>query len=105
MPPTSTYLVLDVLEPAVWTRARDDRGVSGLVHHSDRGMQCLALRYTERLDAAGADRPLGTRATPITTSPPSPSAACTGGRSAGRSYQRVQVVVMLPEFGQFRPSE
>jgi transposase InsO family protein len=35
--------------------------VSGLVHHSDRGVQYLAIRYTERLDAAGAVRSVGSK--------------------------------------------
>jgi hypothetical protein len=35
--------------------------VTGLVHHSDRGVQYLAIRYTERLDAAGAVRSVGSK--------------------------------------------
>ena len=38
-------LALDALEQAL--HARPDR--DGLVHHSDRGVQYLAIRYTERL--------------------------------------------------------
>ena len=34
-----TDLALDALEQGLWTRARDERKVSGLVHHSDRGVQ------------------------------------------------------------------
>ena len=44
-----TDLALDALEQAI--HARPDR--DGLVHHSDRGVQYLAVRYTERLAAAG----------------------------------------------------
>jgi putative transposase len=44
-----TDLALDALEQAI--HARPDR--DGLVHHSDRGGQYLAVRYTERLAAAG----------------------------------------------------
>ena len=32
-------LALDALEQGLWTRARDERDVTGLVHHSDRGVQ------------------------------------------------------------------
>ena len=47
----STDLPLDALEMAIW--ARNDR-LDGLVHHSDRGSQYTAIRYTERLVEAGA---------------------------------------------------
>ena len=43
--------VLDALEQALHER-RPAKG-NGLVHHSDRGSQYLALRYTERLAEAG----------------------------------------------------
>jgi len=42
-------LALDALEQAL--HARPDR--NGLVHHSDRGVQYLSIRYTERLDEMG----------------------------------------------------
>jgi transposase InsO family protein len=42
-------LALDALEQAL--HARPDR--PGLVHHSDRGVQYLSIRYTERLAEAG----------------------------------------------------
>jgi hypothetical protein len=35
--------------------------LEGLVHHSDRGVQHLAIRYTERLAEAGAVRSVGSR--------------------------------------------
>ena len=35
--------------------------VDGLVHHSDRGMQYLSIRYTERLAEAGAVTSVGSR--------------------------------------------
>ena len=50
-------LVLDALEQALW--ARGDSG--GLIHHSDRGSQYLAIRYTERLLEAGIQCSVGTR--------------------------------------------
>jgi transposase InsO family protein len=51
-----TDLALDALEQAL--HARPDR--DGLVHHSDRGVQYLALRYTERLADAGIAPSVGT---------------------------------------------
>ena len=52
-------LALDALEMAIWVRGSDD--IEGLVHHSDRGVQYLAIRYTERLADAGAVRSVGSR--------------------------------------------
>ncbi len=43
-------LALDALEMAMWSRARTDT-LDQLVHHSDRGVQYLSIRYSERLDA------------------------------------------------------
>ena len=43
--------VLDALEQAL--HARQPMHVAGLVHHSDRGVQYLSIRYTERLAEAG----------------------------------------------------
>ena len=43
-------LALDALEQALWEREPDD----GLVHHSDRGVQYLSIRYTDRLAEVGA---------------------------------------------------
>ena len=34
---------------------------AGVVHHSDRGVQYLSIRYTERLAAAGAVASVGSR--------------------------------------------
>ena len=34
-----TDLALDALEMGIWTRQRDGRDVSGLTHHSDKGVQ------------------------------------------------------------------
>ena len=49
--------VLDALEQAVHQR-RPVRG-SGLEHHSDRGSQYLAIRYTKRLAEAGIEPSVG----------------------------------------------
>ena len=45
----------------LWTRARDGHDTSQLVHHSDRGTQYVAIRYTERLAEAGAVASVGSR--------------------------------------------
>ncbi len=52
-------LALDALEMAIWSRGTTD--LKGLVHHSDRGVQYLAIRYTERLADAGAVCSVGSR--------------------------------------------
>jgi putative transposase len=52
-------LALDALEMALW--ARRARRLDGLVHHSDRGTQYLAIRYSERLAAAGIAASVGSR--------------------------------------------
>src|SRR5207253_8178297 len=48
-------LALDALEQAL--HARPDR--EGLVHHSDRGVQYVSIRYTERLADAGIEPSVG----------------------------------------------
>jgi len=53
-----TDLALDALEMALWWRRGD---VAGLVHHSDRGVQYLSIRYTERLAEAGIETSVGSR--------------------------------------------
>jgi putative transposase len=52
-------LALDALEMAIW--ARHPTADDALVHHSDRGVQYLAIRYTERLAEAGAVTSVGSR--------------------------------------------
>ena len=54
-----TELALDALEMAIWRRKRLD--LNGLIHHSDRGVQYLSIRYTERLAEAGAVCSVGSR--------------------------------------------
>ena len=49
-------LALDALEQAL--HARPD--IDDLVHHSDRGVQYLSIRYTERLAEAGIEPSVGT---------------------------------------------
>jgi len=43
-----TAIALDALEQALWSRPDTE----GLIHHSDRGVQYLSIRYTERLAEA-----------------------------------------------------
>jgi putative transposase len=54
-----TDLALDALEMALWRRRAVP--LQGLIHHSDRGSQYLAIRYTERLAEAGAVPSVGSR--------------------------------------------
>ncbi|TDD27333.1 IS3 family transposase [Nonomuraea terrae] len=57
-----TDLALDALEMAIWRRGHDaGADLSELVHHSDRGVQYLSIRYTERLADAGAVASVGSR--------------------------------------------
>jgi putative transposase len=51
-------LALDALEQALWSR---EGPFDGLVHHSDRGVQYLSIRYTERLAEAGVVTSVGSR--------------------------------------------
>ena len=50
-------LALDALEMAIW--ARQPRADDRLIHHSDRGVQYLSIRYTERLALEGAVTSVG----------------------------------------------
>jgi len=54
-----TDFVLDALDQAIYDRCGDDIG--DLIHHSDRGSQYLAMRYTERLADAGIEPSIGSR--------------------------------------------
>jgi putative transposase len=42
-------LAIDALEMAIWQRQRAGRDMTGLVHHSDMGVQYLSIRYSDRL--------------------------------------------------------
>jgi transposase InsO family protein len=52
-----TDLALDALEQALYDRETD----GSLIHHSDMGVQYLAISYTERLAAAGIEPSVGSR--------------------------------------------
>jgi len=54
-----TGLALDALEMAISTRW--GRSLEGLVHHSDRGSQYTAIRYSARLEEAGITPSVGSK--------------------------------------------
>jgi putative transposase len=54
-----TDLALDALEQAIWERVEATK--DGLVHHSDRGVQYVSIRYTERLAEAGIEPSVGSK--------------------------------------------
>ena len=56
-----TDLALDALDMGLWNRQRAGQDVTGLVHHSDRGVQYRAIRYTERLAEAEAVASVGSQ--------------------------------------------
>ena len=43
----------------LWTRAREYHDTTGVIAHSDKGVQYLAARYTQRLAEAGAVASVG----------------------------------------------
>lgn len=55
-----TDLALDALEMGLWERRRAGQDITGLIHHSDAGVQYRAIRYTERLAEADAVASVGT---------------------------------------------
>ncbi|MGP7960680.1 IS3 family transposase [Sanguibacter sp. A247] len=56
-----TDLALDALDMGLWARQRAGQDVTGLIHHSDRGVQYRAVRYTERLAEAEAVASVGSK--------------------------------------------
>jgi putative transposase len=54
-------LALDALEQAIWARSGRGQRLDELVHHSDRGVHYLAIRYTERLAETGAVNSVGSK--------------------------------------------
>ena len=56
-------LALDALEQAIWARSRAGQKLDELIHHSDRGVQYLSIRYTERLAETAAVNSVGSKAT------------------------------------------
>ena len=62
---TSTSLYADLaagaLEMAVWARRREGADLTGLIHHSDRGVQYRAIRYGQTLAQCEAVASVGSR--------------------------------------------
>ncbi|MET7355606.1 IS3 family transposase [Streptomyces mirabilis] len=60
---TSLYtdLALEALEMAIWRRRHTGADLPGLTHHSDRGAQYRAIRYTERLEQEAAVASVGSK--------------------------------------------
>ena len=56
-----TDLALDALDMGLWARRRAGQDLTGLIHHSDRGVQYRAIRYTERLAEAEAVASVGSK--------------------------------------------
>lgn len=56
-----TELALDALEMGIWSRTKNGTDLSGLVHHSDRGVQYRAIRYAERLATEDAVASVGSK--------------------------------------------
>jgi transposase InsO family protein len=52
-----TDIALDALEQALYDRCIAEE--SELIHHSDRGVQYVSIRYTERLSEAGIEPSVG----------------------------------------------
>jgi len=65
--------VLDALEQALYDRRPLRQG--GLVHHSDRGVQYVSIRYTERLAEAGTEPSVGSVGDSYDNALPKPSTA------------------------------
>jgi putative transposase len=56
----TTQLVLDAIDQAIWTRAREARSeLADVVHHHDRGSQYGSVAFTEHLAAAGITPSVG----------------------------------------------
>lgn len=56
-----TDLALDALDMGRWSRRRAGHNLAGLIHHSDRGVQYRAIRYTERLAEADVVASVGSK--------------------------------------------
>lgn len=54
-----TDLALDALEMGLWTREHAGHDTTGVIAHSDKGVQYLAVRYTQRLAEADAVASVG----------------------------------------------
>ena len=50
---------MDAVEIGLWTRAHAGHDPTGVIAHSDKGVEYLAVRYTQRLAEAGAVASVG----------------------------------------------
>ena len=73
------HFVLDALEQALHDRRP---GRAGLVHHSDRGVQYVSIKYTERLTEAGIEPSVGSVGDSTTTPSPKRSTVSTKPKSS-----------------------
>ena len=55
-----TDFILDALKQALY--ARQPKRDETLAHHSDRGVQYISIRYSERLAEAGVEPSVGSKA-------------------------------------------
>ena len=56
----TTTMVLDAIEQAIWTRAREGIfDLKDVVHHTDQGSQYTSIRFSERLAEAGIQPSVG----------------------------------------------
>lgn len=56
-----TELALDALQMALWNRGRNNTDLTGLLHHSDRGVQYTAVRYAQKLAEQNAVASVGAK--------------------------------------------
>ena len=56
-----TDLALDALRMGIWRRQRAGHDLTGLTHHSDRGVQYRAIRYADRLAECDAVASVGSK--------------------------------------------
>ena len=56
-----TDLALDALNMGIWRREHAGQDLTGLTHHSDRGVQYRAIRYAERLAESDAVASVGSK--------------------------------------------
>ncbi|AXE38162.1 hypothetical protein JS278_02937 [Acidipropionibacterium virtanenii] len=56
-----TDLALDALTMGIWRRQHAGDDLTGLIHHSDRGVQYRAIRYSERLADCDAVASVGSK--------------------------------------------
>jgi hypothetical protein len=71
-----TDLALDPLEMGLWTRARAGHDPTGVIAHSDKGVQYLAVHPTQQLAEAGAVASVAPQAPAMTQPWPWRSTRC-----------------------------